>query len=113
MTAKRSPWAPVCGVGVLPDGRGVAALVDGTQLAIFRLSDDPGVFVIDNVDPFTGVGCLSRGIVGDASGELMVVSPLHKQRFSLHTGRCLDDPDVQVAVYNARVRDDVVEVYIP
>ena len=113
MTGTGVAWQAVCGVGALAVDGGVAALVGGRQLALFRLADGPEVFVLDNIDPFTGVGCLSRGIIGDLAGEPMVASPLHKHRFSLSTGRCLDDPDVAVAVYDARVRDDVVEVRLP
>jgi nitrite reductase (NADH) small subunit len=75
--------------------------------------EDGRVFALANIDPYTGVGCLSRGIVGDIAGELMVASPLHKQRFSLRTGACLDDPDLSVQVYGARVRDGLVEVQLP
>jgi NAD(P)H-dependent nitrite reductase small subunit len=105
-------WHAVCDIAALAPDRGVAALVDGQQLALFRIGEDPDVFVLDNVDPFTGVGCLSRGIVGDVGGELMVASPLYKQRFSLRTGRCLDDPEVGVTAYEARIRAGVVEVQL-
>jgi nitrite reductase (NADH) small subunit len=108
-----SGWQPVCAVDRVPRDRGIAALVDGVQLALFHVPEDGCLFVIDNIDPFSGVGCLSRGIVGDTAGEAMVVSPLHKQRFSLRTGACLDDPTVCVAVYEARVREDMVEVLLP
>jgi NAD(P)H-dependent nitrite reductase small subunit len=91
----------------------VAALVDGVQLALFLLPADGRLYVIDNIDPFSQVGCLSRGIVGDVAGEAMVASPLHKQRFSLRTGECIDDPSVRVKVYDARVHDDMVEVLLP
>jgi nitrite reductase (NADH) small subunit len=46
---------------------------------------------------------LSRGIVGDINGELVVASPVYKQHFSLLTGRCLEDASVSVVVYAARV----------
>jgi nitrite reductase (NADH) small subunit len=108
-----SRWRPVCALERVPRDRGIAALVGNVQLALFHVPDDGRVFVIDNIDPFSRVGCLSRGIVGDTAGEVMVVSPLHKQRFSLRTGECLDDPTVRVAVYESRVRDDVVEVLLP
>jgi nitrite reductase (NADH) small subunit len=106
-------WHAVCRLDRLPKDRGVAALVDGTQVAIFRLSGDDELYALSNVDPFSGVGCLSRGIVGDIGGEPMVASPLHKQRFSLQTGKCFDDPAVSVDVFEARIAGDVVEVSVP
>jgi nitric oxide dioxygenase len=39
-----------------------------------------------------------------------VASPLHKQRFDLRTGRCLDDPDHSVRVWPVRVEAGVVQV---
>jgi NAD(P)H-dependent nitrite reductase small subunit len=112
MSTTTARWHAVCPIATIAPDRGVAALVDGRQVALFRVKGTDEIFAIDNVDPFTGVGCLSRGIVGDKGGELMVASPLHKQRFSLRTGRCLDDPDVSVAIYSTRVLDDHVEVQL-
>jgi len=86
----------------------VCALVDGEQVAVFRL-DDGRVFALGNRDPFSGANVLSRGIVGDLKGELVVASPLFKQHFSLVTGRCIEDDSVSVPVYRASVQGaDVV-----
>jgi nitrite reductase (NADH) small subunit len=46
---------------------------------------------------------LSRGIVGDVKGELVVASPVYKQHFSLTSGKCLEDPEVRVLVYPVRL----------
>ena len=73
---------------IVPD-TGVCALVAGEQVAIFRVDDE--VFAIGNRDPFSGANVLSRGIVGDLNGELVVASPVYKQHFSLRTGRCIED----------------------
>ena len=85
---------------IVPDS-GVCALVGGEQVAVFRIGDD--VFAIGNCDPFSGANVLSRGIVGDINGELVVASPVYKQHFSLLTGRCIEDAAVSVPVYRARV----------
>jgi assimilatory nitrate reductase catalytic subunit len=57
-----------------------------------------------------GVNVLSRGIVGDLGGELVVASPLYKQHFSLITGRCLEEPEHAVPVYLARIHEGQVWV---
>ena len=99
-------WISVCAVDRLTPDRGVAALVDGRAVAVFRLSDG-SLHAIDNVDPCSGASVLSRGIVGDVAGVATVASPLYKQRFALDTGTCLDTDDaVAVAVHEARVVDD-------
>ncbi|HTR58785.1 MAG TPA: nitrite reductase small subunit NirD [Casimicrobiaceae bacterium] len=87
---------------IVPD-TGVCALVAGKQVAVFRVGEK--VFAIGNRDPFSGANVLSRGIVGDLRGELVVASPVYKQHFSLLTGRCIEDDSVSVPVYQARVDD--------
>ena len=101
----------MCKLGDIVPDTGVCALVDGRQVAVFRLSGD-SVHAIDNYDPFSQANVLSRGIVGDLKGELVVASPVYKQHFSLATGQCLEDPDVRVSVFPARVAGDMVLVNV-
>jgi len=84
-------------------------LVGGHQVAVFRLDDDR-VYAIDNHDPFSRANVLSRGIVGDLKGELVVASPVYKQHFSLTSGLCLEDPGVRVPVYPVRLDGPTVLV---
>jgi nitrite reductase (NADH) small subunit len=100
-------WIPVCRLEDIVPNTGVCALVGGAQVAVFRVGER--VYAIGNRDPFSGMGILSRGIVGDRDGVLKVASPLYKQSFALETGACLDDPAVRVPVYPCRVTDGVVE----
>lgn len=102
-------WVRVCRLDDVPRGGGVAALVDGHQVAVFR-TDDDHLHALDNHDPFTGANVLSRGIVGANGAVATVASPLRKHRFDLTTGTCLDDPGVVVAVHEVRLVDDVVEI---
>jgi NAD(P)H-dependent nitrite reductase small subunit len=99
----------VCRLGDIVPNTGVCALVGGRQVAVFRLDDD-SVYAIGNFDPFSRANVLSRGIVGDLRGELVVASPVYKQHFSLTTGRCLEDPAVSVPVYPVRVVGEKVVV---
>ncbi|MFW6690330.1 nitrite reductase small subunit NirD [Streptomyces sp. MAR4 CNX-425] len=98
-------WHPVCDLGLLTHGRGVAALLpDGTQVALF-LGRTGEAYAIGNRDPFTGAYVLSRGLLGSAGGRPFVASPLLKQRFDLGNGRCLDDDEVAVPAYPARIAE--------
>jgi nitrite reductase (NADH) small subunit len=99
----------VCALDDIVPNAGVAALVDGEQVALFRL-DDGSVHAVGNRDPFSGANVLSRGIVGDLKGELVVASPVYKQHFELLTGRCVEDAAVRIPVYRARVEDGYVVV---
>lgn len=101
-------WATICDLERLTTDRGVAALVDGRGVAIFRLHGGQ-LHAIDNDDPCSGASVLSRGIVGDVDGEPTVASPMYKQRFELRTGRCLD-ADTSVRVHEIRAVGGVVEV---
>ncbi|MER7344202.1 nitrite reductase small subunit NirD [Streptomyces aurantiacus] len=97
-------WLTVCAAARLTPGRGVAVLLpDGRRQAALFLDRAGRLYAIDNRDPFTGAAVLSRGLVGSADGRPFVASPLLKQRFDLETGRCLDDDEAGVGVYEARV----------
>jgi nitrite reductase (NADH) small subunit len=114
----RVQWHSVCRLEQLQTGRGVAALLKGRQIAVFRLggatADRPSgadvVHAIDNIDPISGAAVLSRGIVGDRQGTPVVASPIYKQAFSLETGVCLDEPDQKVEVFSVSVVDGWVRV---
>lgn len=100
---------PVCAVEAIPLEGGVAALVDGRAVAVFRTHDGT-VFALSNVDPFSGASVLSRGIVGSRGTAPVVSSPMYKQAFDLRTGACLDDDGVHVPSYEVAVVDGVVHV---
>lgn len=106
-------WYTACGLDDLVAGSGVCALINGQQVAIFYLPDEqPALYAIDNFDPIGRANVLSRGIVGDIRGELVVASPLYKEHFSLRDGRCLEK-DYAVRVWPIRRSGDSIEVQHP
>lgn len=102
----------VCRVPDLVPERGVAALVGGAQVAIFRIPDPEGdrVLAVDHHDPFSGANVLARGIVGTVGDRWYVASPVYKQRFELETGRCIDAEGVAVGTWTVEVVDDEVHI---
>ncbi|MDP9117143.1 MAG: nitrite reductase small subunit NirD [Actinomycetota bacterium] len=102
-------WIEVCRIETIQPERGVAALVAGVQVALFRTFDDE-VYALDNRDPFSGSYVLSRGIVGSRGDIPTVASPMFKQVFDLRSGTCLDDTSVQIPHYDARVSCGRIEV---
>jgi nitrite reductase (NADH) small subunit len=104
-----SEWVKVCQLDDIVPNTGVCALVGGEQVAVFRLDDD-NVYAISNHDPFSRANVLSRGIVGDIKGEVVVASPVYKQHFSLKSGQCLEDPEVRVRTYPVRLEGATVLV---
>lgn len=105
-----SSWTAICAVGDILPQAGVCALVAGRQIAVFRAGE--ALYALDNIDPASEASVLSRGIVGDVQGEIVVASPLYKHHFSLQTGRCLEDPAESVNVYPVRAMDGRVWVSV-
>jgi assimilatory nitrate reductase catalytic subunit len=103
-------WTSICELDDVVPGSGVGALIEGHQIAVFRLGD--AVFALDNFDPASEANVLSRGLVGDLKGERVVASPLYKHHYSLTTGRCLEDAEKSVNVHRARVLDGRIWVKV-
>jgi nitrite reductase (NADH) small subunit len=106
---RQGTWVSVCRLDQLRVDVGAAALVEGVQVALFRL-DQQEVRAVGNLDPYGGANIMSRGIVGSRGDAVFVASPMFKQPFDLRTGQCLDDPTVSVPIFQVRVVDAVVQV---
>lgn len=106
-------WFDVCHRADLEPEWGEAALIDGRQLAVFRLWDDR-VLISSNLDPRTGSAVLARGIVGTRGGGIpTIASPLHKELYSLLTGECFSNVDLELAVFPTETVDSLVRVALP
>jgi len=101
-------WLDVCNVSDLQEDSGICALVNGEQVAIFYVKNT--VYALSNFDPFGNANVLSRGVVGDLKGQIVVASPLYKQHFVLETGVCLEDKNVILPVYASRVENGTVQI---
>lgn len=102
-------WVPVCPIDAIVPNTGVCALVQGRHVAVFRIGQNK-LFAIDNLDPKTGASVLSRGLIGSLGDRVVVASPLYKHHFDLLTGECLETPDYNVAVHEARAENGQVLV---
>ncbi len=94
-------WNFICTLDDIVPFSGVAALVDGKQIAVFRVADE--VYALDNHDPESGANVLARGLVGDLKGELVVASPIYKHHFRLTTGHCLEAPESSIQAYPVKI----------
>ena len=108
--AEPENWVDVYKFDDLVDNVGICALINDKQVAIFRLSGSDKLYAIDNHDPFSKANVISRGVVGDLKGQLVVASPIYKQHFNLETGQCLEDESVSIPVYQVRVVDGDVQI---
>ena len=109
-TATETPYHKICALDDIPLNTGVCALVDGKQIALFRIGETNALYAVANHDPFSKANVLSRGIVGTKGETPKVASPIYKQQFDLTTGQCIDDAKVTIPTYPIREQDGVVYV---
>ncbi|MBY4675781.1 nitrite reductase small subunit NirD [Marinobacterium arenosum] len=104
-------WKQLCALDDLVPHSGVAALIDGQQIALFYLPDQPRpLYAVSNHDPVSGANVIARGLIGDLKGEPMVASPLYKQHYRLQDGACLEQPEVGLTTWPVRINDKTVEI---
>jgi nitrite reductase (NADH) small subunit len=97
-------WTPITNVENIPPREGRAVIVNGEEIAIFRLGNR--YLTIENKCPHKG-GPLCDGIVSGTT----VVCPLHGRRFDLETGMAVraSEPS-SVATFPTRVEDGIIFV---
>jgi nitrite reductase (NADH) small subunit len=107
-----SAWTAICAVEDIVPNTGVCALLQGQQVAVFRMNDgeESRVFAIGNYDPNSDAAVLSRGLVGNLGERLVVASPIYKHHFDLQTGECLEAPEHSVPTWPARIEGGKVWV---
>ena len=96
-----APWQAVCDVADIPPQAGIGARLGERQIALFRFGER--IYALDNREPGSDANVLSRGLLGDAAGEPVVISPLYKQRIRLRDGRGAENPDVAVRAWPVKV----------
>jgi nitrite reductase (NADH) small subunit len=105
-------WRTVCRVADLEVAWGEAALIDGEQVALIKVSASE-VCAVSHRDPATGAHVMARGIVGNKGWHRTLASPLHKEVYDLVTGECFTDPALSLRIYPVRLRDGMVTVGLP
>lgn len=95
------PWSDVGALEDIPPQAGIGARLGGQRIALFRFADR--IYALDDNEPGTHASVMSRGILGDAAGEPIVISPLYKQRFRLRDGIALDQPEMQLRCWPVRL----------
>src|SRR5688572_6094630 len=108
----REAWIDVCYAADILPYTGVAALIEGEQVAIFRLMAEDQCYAISNYDPFSKAFVLSRGLVGDKNGVIKIASPIYKNTFNLMTGQCFEDENVWLHTWTTRVVAGIVQVAV-
>lgn len=101
-------WQAVCTLDEIPQEAGIGARLGGQHIALFRFGK--AVYALEDREPGGSVSVLSRGILGDAGGEPVVISPLYKTRIRLRDGRQVDTGEVAVRAWPVKIDGDRVLV---
>jgi len=101
-------WQEICAVDEIPEHAGIGAHLGEQQIALFRFGK--AVYALEDIEPGSSASVLSRGILGDASGEPIVISPLYKQRIRLRDGRLVDSGEPAVRAWPVKIEGDRVWV---
>lgn len=103
-------WNMICTKDDLIEDAGVAAVLNGEQVAIFYLPyATEKVFAVSNWDPVGKANVMSRGLTAHLQEQWVVASPLYKQHYNLATGQCLEEEAI-LKTWPAKVVND--EVFI-
>ncbi|HEX6961562.1 MAG TPA: nitrite reductase large subunit NirB [Lacipirellula sp.] len=106
-------WVAVGRVCDFPRDGGATVKYGQSQLAVFNLASRGAWYAAQNMCPHRKAFVLSRGILGDASGEPKVACPLHKKTFSLDTGQSLEGEEYRIRTFPVRVVDEEVQLHLP
>ena len=102
------PWQAICGLEEIPEQAGIGARIGERQIALFRCGQS--VYALDDREPGSDANVLSRGLIGDAAGEPIVISPLYKQRIRLRDGRAPDNGEPLVRAWPVKIEGGKVWV---
>ncbi|MBJ7551732.1 nitrite reductase small subunit NirD [Marinomonas ostreistagni] len=101
-------WNMVCTKDDLIEDAGVAAMINGEQVAIFFLPQtQEQIFAVSNWDPVGKANVMSRGLTAHLQDQWVVASPLYKQHYNLMTGQCLEG-ECTLKVWPAKIENDQV-----
>ncbi|WP_407654833.1 nitrite reductase large subunit NirB [Brenneria populi] len=108
---QEAEWVRIGALRDIPANAGMAARLGRQQIALFYLpASEQQVYALENHEPGSAANVLSRGLLGDVSGEPVVISPLYKKRFRLRDGVSPDDAALRVRAWPVKVADGQVWV---
>ncbi|WP_227160096.1 nitrite reductase large subunit NirB [Enterobacter cloacae] len=107
-TEESKRWQEICGLDEIPEQAGIGARLGRKPIALFRFGKS--VYALDDQEPGSDANVLSRGILGDAAGEPVVISPLYKQRIRLRDGCQVDNGEPAVRAWPVKIENGKVWV---
>ena len=101
-------WQEICNIDEIPEQAGIGAHLGRKPIALFRFGKN--VYALDDREPGSRANVLSRGILGDAAGEPVVISPLYKQRIRLRDGCQVENGEPVVRAWPVKIENGKVWV---
>ncbi|MSR81818.1 MAG: nitrite reductase small subunit NirD [Candidatus Latescibacteria bacterium] len=96
-------WVRVARTEDFPADTGACVKVGEMQIAVFNFSSRGEWYACQNNCPHKHDMVLSRGLLGDLSGEPQVACPQHKKTFSLQTGKNLGGEEYCIRTFPVKV----------
>lgn len=109
-TEKVSLWFKAAPVGKFPKNGGACVKYKGMQIAVFNYTREGTWYACQNLCPHKMEMVLSRGMIGEDQGEPKVACPLHKNSFSLRSGKHLNGDLDRIATYPVKIEADFVYI---
>lgn len=106
-----STWIDACAIDDLSVGAGTCVLVEGRQVAVFRV-DEQNFRAVQNQCPHKGAAVMHQGLIADRGGEPVVLCPLHKRGYHLGDGRCMEEGGPKLRAYPIRVNEGRILVSV-
>lgn len=101
-----SDFVTVAKAGEIPEGQGIAYLVNGRMVAVFNARGQ--YHAIDDFCPHMGAS-LAGGFVEHG----IVTCPWHAWRFRICDGTWCDNPRIQIDAFECRIEGDEIQVNVP
>ncbi len=103
-------WFKAAPAAKFPKNGGACVKYRGRQIAVFNFTREGSWYACQNLCPHKMEMVLSRGLIGEEQLEPKVACPLHKNTFSLKTGRHLNGDLDGIATFPVKVEDGFVYI---
>ncbi|MBC8768532.1 nitrite reductase small subunit NirD [Arenibacter sp. BSSL-BM3] len=105
-----SIWFKAAAVVKFPINGGACVKYKDKQIAVFNFTREGTWYACQNLCPHKMEMVLSRGMIGEDQGVPKVACPLHKNSFSLKTGKHLNGDLDRIATYPVKIEDGFVYI---
>tara|TARA_R110000868_G_scaffold29420_3_gene109325 strand:+ start:2456 stop:2833 length:378 start_codon:yes stop_codon:yes gene_type:complete len=103
-------WFKAAAVAKFPKNGGACVKYKDKQIAVFNFTREATWYACQNLCPHKMEMVLSRGMIGEDQGIPKVACPLHKNSFSLKTGKHLNGDLDSLATYPVKIEDGFVYI---